>query len=796
MLVYISSLIYSVMDDSPESNIPQAKVKIVNAAMLDLYEYETGVLHVVATGNPEEHRWRLSDRLSNVLQRLEELRSLSPDSSQDTEIDAVRELLFQKDKNTDALLSIRKEMDELHARSFDQEMRASRKPVKVPETVTIKDNRSTDTLVIQRQQKGFFKRLAEVFTPVKGDTAMRVTTTQTLSADTLMNEYDPNKAISEAMSSLQRTIAIRRDNLNARLNAQSASLLRKNDSLTVEIRTILNYIQYEEGEGEAAAAAARQQTFDRRITELSAFAIACPFAIIIFLIIILIEISKARRLRRQREEARHKAEQLLAGREQLMLMISHDVRAPLSSILSSTGIMRYRHPDREQAILMDNIETSARHTLALVDGLLDNHSLESGKMHINLTPFSLPELLEEIHSRYKPLADSKSLRLTLNIENEENMDTYMGDTLRISQAISNLLSNAIKFTDKGEVSIRASITPNHPTLIHIYIKDSGPGIAAEDQQTIFEEFARLEETRTVKGFGLGLSISARLITLMNGHITLESEPGQGATFAIHLPLHTAPTTEEPTQETNTHTTHTHPEKYRTLRCIIIDDDPIQLKYITALMQYNGINASGYQSPEHLPHLLTSTQCDFILTDMQIPGIHGKEILALIRSTDKGAQLPVIAISAGKEHNEEYYTSAGFAAFLIKPLTEDDLLTVLNRIIPPAARTIHDRIDFTPLTAFADTPDEEKTIIDTFLAHASRSADALADALEANDRATARSIAHRLLPTVTLVNLATLTTLLTRLEQNTPETTSHDWKSIARTAINHLHTLPQDAPPVE
>ena len=169
---------------------------------------------------------------------------------------------------------------------------------------------------------------------------------------------------------------------------------------------------------------------------------------------------------------------MLRSRENLILTISHDIRAPLSSIIGFIDLLLKRNPDERQRYYLDNMTGSSKHILSLVNDLLDFHRLEAGQIEIHPVPFSVLSLIQEIYVSFNPLAEAKGLRLHLDVKPPYMELTYLGDTNRLRQVINNLLSNAVKFTPEGTVTLRAAITKLHDKQyeLDVTVSDAGPGI--------------------------------------------------------------------------------------------------------------------------------------------------------------------------------------------------------------------------------------------------------------------------------------------------------------------------------
>jgi signal transduction histidine kinase len=236
------------------------------------------------------------------------------------------------------------------------------------------------------------------------------------------------------------------------------------------------------------------------------------------------------RLRRSAEEASGRKTQLLAS-------VSHDICTPLTTIdLIADLILRSADIPALAAPLPDLVQRLRRNTQSLADlvtALVDIASLDAGRIIARNSEFSLNELLAQERQRLLPLAQTKSLQLA--IEAPESPVWLLTDRVKLIRVLSNLVGNAIKFTEAGHITVSAVLTPERGTLIRV--KDTGVGMTPADLERIFDEYEQLgnRERNSNKGWGLGLAISQRLVLVMGGRITVESEPGRGTTFSVHLP---------------------------------------------------------------------------------------------------------------------------------------------------------------------------------------------------------------------------------------------------------------------
>ena len=220
--------------------------------------------------------------------------------------------------------------------------------------------------------------------------------------------------------------------------------------------------------------------------------------------------------------------------------VSHELRTPLASIIGFAELLRdaWGSPDADRARLArysENILSSGRSLLEIINDLLDLAKMEAGKLELHVSEFSLAELCLDLIDFVHPLADKREQRLTL--QQPEDLPRCRSDAGKIKQILYNLLSNAIKFTPKGgAVGLQVARAGEH--AVRLAVRDTGPGIPREEQEAIFEKFRQLDSSRTreYEGTGLGLAITKELALILGGHVELHSEPGAGSTFVVELPL--------------------------------------------------------------------------------------------------------------------------------------------------------------------------------------------------------------------------------------------------------------------
>lgn len=255
----------------------------------------------------------------------------------------------------------------------------------------------------------------------------------------------------------------------------------------------------------------------------------------------MVTLSWNRKLRKEvtaRQEAEARAIAESAAKTHFYAILAHEVRTPLSGILSSLWLLQYSQSHEEREELLDICETSAKNLLDLVDHILDHSKIEANRMRIESVAINLPKLIAEVVHLFQAAAVTKGIKLTDRVR-ASTPEIITTDPLRLQQILANLVSNAIKFTSHGSVEVESEmISSEESDKLILRVRDTGPGIAPDRMDHIFEPYAQenVSTARTNGGTGLGLSIASRLAKLLGGTITAESEAGRGAVFTLTLDL--------------------------------------------------------------------------------------------------------------------------------------------------------------------------------------------------------------------------------------------------------------------
>lgn len=685
--------------------------------------------------------------------------------------DSVLALIREKDTNTIKMLRTLSEANDSMVSTSDiEQIIAQQDSVVTQQRVQHRIITHRDTVVTRPRKKGFFRRLGEVFVPPKKDTAIQVKTSLEFATDTVIEPYNPADSLHEQL----RAVARQKKAVNTVIQRRKRYLQRLDHMLTARIDSLLK--DYEtETLLRARTEAEYQQAVRRRSAKIiSGIAVGAVLLSAFFLIIIGRDIARSNRYRRELEEARRRAEDLLAVREKLMLAITHDFKAPLGSIMGYADLLSRLTVDERQRFYLDNMKTSSEHLLKLVVDLLDFHRLDLNKAEVNRVTFHPSRLLEEIHVSFAPLTAAKGLALHCDIAPELG-GTYICDPLRLRQIINNLLSNAVKFTDQGSITMTARYEDRR---LVVAIADTGKGMEPADRERIFQEFTRLPGAQGKEGFGLGLSIVRMLVQLLEGTIDVDSVPGKGSTFTVSIPM---PFLNEERRMKNEELpcgVTAQPDSsffipHSSLkRVLLIDDDRIQLTLTAAMLQQSGINSVSCLQLDELLDALRTATFDVLLTDVQMPAINGFDLLKLLRASNipQAQSVPVIAVTARSDMQREEFTVHGFAGCLHKPFTVSELLHELDvedkgvEVTEVSETSAFPGYKFSSLTAFSvDDPEAAKSILESFVAETRLNAERLQKAVENEDVDEMAAVSHKMIPLFTLIGAAELVALLKLLE---------------------------------
>jgi len=474
---------------------------------------------------------------------------------------------------------------------------------------------------------------------------------------------------------------------SAQLYSCVDSLNRQNTYLNNEISRLITEFNIDEQNQRRQKAQTYLLGQERSLQILSGLGLCAMFLAIVFYIILHRDLKHRYRYRQQLEELNLQNEDLLRSRKNMMLMVSHDLRAPLSSIRGCAElIIEERYKDKRNHFCETILQSSDR-MIDMLNALLSFYRLDTGKEQQEAIPFRLKNLAEILESEFQPLAQKTDLKFTAEYKGEDVVVT--GDRKRLIQIGSNLLSNAFKFTPEGNVTLRLFYKDE---MLEMKVSDTGVGMSQQQVDRIFLPFERLENAEAHEGFGLGLSITLGLVGLLNGKIGVQSESTKGSTFVVTMPL--ALTNELSLKQLPTQLANI-PQG---IRVLVIDDDAVLLKMTQDMLAHHQIICDTCQHVQELTVLMRKYRYDLLITDIRMPNINGYELLELLRASDIGTSrtIPVLALTARAEYKEEKFVDVGFALCLYKPFSIKELLSAVQRCVKAQTENKALQVDFSKL----------------------------------------------------------------------------------------------------
>ena len=403
-------------------------------------------------------------------------------------------------------------------------------------------------------------------------------------------------------------------------------------------------------------------------------------ALLALLALVLAVLLYRRRLRRLHawQLAVHKqelAEQASLAKTRFLATLGHEVRTPMTGVMGMSELLLNTALDTRQRGYTEAIRRAGAHLLRLVNDALDLARIESGKLELDLQPFSVNQLLEELIAMTAPLAEARGLYCVLDDALPGEVAAN-GDVTRVRQILLNLLNNAVKFTERGGVTLRvATLAPGKG--LRFEVADTGPGVSAEQQQRLFRRFEQGEGPRTAArygGSGLGLAICQELAVAMGGRVDIISKLGSGTRFIVELPLRWVPSGAARSTAPNA------PASIDSgLQILLVEDDATIAEVIAGLL-----TARGHQVVHAAHGLAALTEVaehpfDVALLDLDLPGLDGFALARQLRVF--GHAMPLIAVTARADAEAEPAArAAGFDGFLRKPVTGEILTDAIAQVL--------------------------------------------------------------------------------------------------------------------
>ena len=610
-------------------------------------------------------------------------------------IDSVRHLLEDKELQMRGIVTLLDEQQTINEKMAQQ----------VPVIV----QRSVQEQPKKTKRKGFLGIFGK-----KEEAKPTVTTTMLRSLN--RNLLAEQQAQSRCLSVHADSLAAR----NAELNRQLQGLIRQID----------RKVQADLQKREAEITAMHEQSFIQ-ISGLTGFVF---LLLVISYIIIHRNTNRIKRYKRettnlikQLQQAVEKNEALIASRKKAVHTITHELRTPLTAITGYAGMVEKENDIERIGRYICNIRQSSDRMREMLNTLLSFFCLDNGKEQPNISPCRISAITHILETEFTPIAMNKGLALAITNQTDT---VVLTDKERILQIGNNLLSNAIKFTENGGVSLT---TDYDNGVLKLIVEDTGTGMTEEEQQRVFSAFERLANAAAKDGFGLGLSIVQRIVTMLGGTIWLESEKGKGSRFTVEIPMQTAEELPEQINQTRIH----HDRTFHDV--IAIDNDEVLLLMLKEMYAQEEIHCDTCTDAAELMELIRKKEYSLLLTDLNMPEINGFELLELLRTSNVGNSktIPVVVTTASGSCSKEELMERGFSGCLLKPFSISELLEVSDKCAMKGNR--NEKPDFTSLLSYGN----ETVMLDKLITETEKEMQAIREAGLKKDLQELDALTHHL-----------------------------------------------------
>jgi len=429
----------------------------------------------------------------------------------------------------------------------------------------------------------------------------------------------------------------------------------------------------------------------------------------------------------QLEQSVQQNEALITSRKKAVHTITHELRTPLTAITGYAGLMQKEHNEGKTGQYIRNIRQSSNRMRDMLNTLLDFFRLDNGKEQPRLSPCRISTIVHTLETEFMPIAMNKGLSLTVKDVSDA---VVLTDKERIIQIGNNLLSNAIKFTEEGGVSLTTGYTDG---VLIITVEDTGTGMTEEEQQRVFGAFERLSNAAAKDGFGLGLAIVHNIVTMLHGTIRLESKKGKGSRFTVKIPVQKAEDVPEKEMQTYIH------RKDRNINVVAIDNDEVLLLMLKEMYAQEGIHCDTCTDAAELMEMVRRKEYNLLLTDLNMLGINGFELLELLRSSNVGNSqtIPVVVATASGSCDAEELLAKGFVGCLFKPFSISELMEVSDRCA--IKETPDGKPDFSALLSYGN----EAVMLEKLIEETEKEMQAVRDAAKEKDLKKLDSLTHHL-----------------------------------------------------
>jgi signal transduction histidine kinase/HPt (histidine-containing phosphotransfer) domain-containing protein len=675
----VSRVAFKEMLDTVENiTSPNERLRIVNELSRNIARLDQSQKNLVFNGDRKYNSF-----FKESLQLRKDLDTLgmlySADTVQLERIASIKELLRVRDKQFVDYLKVRERL--VNDRSFSQQLKSFNNMVDktaaaADSTVVTSERRTTTTTVIPSDEKprsflgkifGSGKKKAEEDMA----SAVRITNEENIVRDTIALSTDGKivEGVEKSLKAMQRA----QQQKSRVFVAREAVLAKANNVLTTQMLDILKKVEHEAVLEIEQSSIQAKKVVNTGIKQMTIIMVVFFLLMVLLLFLILTDITRSNRYRKELEEATEQAEYHGKAKQRFLANMSHEIRTPLQSIIGYAEIIRNQdHPDPKD---INAIYDSSEHLLQIVNEILDYNRLISGKFTFTEQVFNIRQLLEEVVKIVAPQAARKSLRLKTTFE-LDHVNYLQGDPFRLKQILFNLLSNAIKFTMQGEVELCAFFKRQGENLHFTFrVKDTGIGLTEEESTQIFNEFEQADAPEQTEvnqnGAGLGLTIVKALVENQGGRIYVKSKKGQGSNFSFFLTFKVA---EAPALVVGEKRVALSGQQHKVW---VVDDDQLILDLCSLIFKKHDIAYTCFNLPQDMLDAPVDPSVRFVLMDIRMPKMSGLELCKIMRQKVPG-DVKIFAMTAQVMPEEkEHVLAGGFDGVVGKPFREQELLEIFE-----------------------------------------------------------------------------------------------------------------------
>ncbi|HEY9114248.1 MAG TPA: response regulator [Bacteroidales bacterium] len=656
---------------------PDNRLGIMKDILNDLYRSEISVksYRLTKDNNYLMEFYLSAKTINNRIEQLQEYAVVGDTMYFAT--DSMRALIEQEYEILEALLKVK---DEYRVKvALDKAMETVDKNIITIEKIEAANEFNTYlTDSIQNEQQAeektnFFKR---IFGSSKRKKKKEEADTAVIEAPIVVAELPDTANSNSKLNRINQNLAelSQKETAQERLmNIRELKLINKSELNMQQIRNLLIGMEVYQMKIIGQKSKKTEELAQEIKNLIGLFTFATAFLILLAAAITINYVRKNNQYKKVLRDARKKAEELAIEKERFLANMSHEIRTPMNAIVGYTEQLLHSELNNAQREQLEIVKKAGNHLIQIINEVLDFSTIQAGKAILKKEKFTPHEMITDVVQLMLPVASKKNL--SLNYTYEDKQISVLGDDVRFRQILLNLLSNAIKYTEQGEVKIDTSvrIIDNRRIQFTIVISDTGVGMSADFLKKVFEEFERADITpdKSETGSGLGLAITKKLIDLHRGRISFQSTEGKGTKVKIMLPYQI-----NNEQENQSHETENKPSDINSLKFLVVDDVEYNRKLIGTILKRNGAVYHEAINGREAVEKLKNEKYDIVLMDMRMPMMDGVTATKEIRKFDKKVQIFALTASISEKEKAEY-KKAGILKTLIKPISENDLLSAIS-----------------------------------------------------------------------------------------------------------------------